>query len=85
MSSWKDGEELVEYLVHNVLEQKEVELVSVTRVPEMKTEDRNRLMGVTLRNRNMKMKVLRVAANLRSKDEWEHEFIRAKSSSEPEK
>ena len=36
-------------------------------------------------NGNMSSSVLRVAANLRSKDEWEQEFISAKSSSEPEK
>ena len=43
----------------------------------MKTEDRNRLMGVTLGNRNTKMKVLRIATNLRGKDEWEYVFISA--------
>ena len=52
-----------------------VEVVSVTRVPEMTTEDRNRLMVVTPGNRNMK--VLRVAKNLRGNDEYQHVFIGA--------
>ena len=72
---WKDDRELLEHLVHNVLEQKEVEEVSVTRVPDM--EDRNILTVVTLGNSNMKMKVLRVTNNLRDKDEWGHVFISA--------
>ena len=33
---WKDNKELVEYLVHNVLEQKEVEVVSVTEFRKLK-------------------------------------------------
>jgi hypothetical protein len=74
---WKDDKELVEHLVHNVLGQKDVEVVSTGRVPENKIDGRNRLVVVTLGTRTMKVKVLRVAKSLRSKDQWKQVYISA--------
>ena len=74
---WKDDKELVEHLVHNVLGQKGVEVVSTGRVPENKIDGRNRLVVVTLGTRTMKVKVLRVAKSLRSKDQWKQVYISA--------
>ena len=48
---WKDDKELVEHLVHNVLGQKYVEVISTGRVPENRIDCRNRLVVVTLGNR----------------------------------
>ena len=71
----KDDKELVEHLVHNVLGQNDVEVVSTGRVPENKIDGRNRLVVVTLGTRTMKVKVLRVAKSLQSKDQWKQVYI----------
>jgi hypothetical protein len=73
---WND-DKLVEHLVHNVLGQKDVEVISTGRVPENKIDGRNRLVVVTLRTRTMKVKVLKVAKSLRSKDQWKQVYISA--------
>ena len=52
--------------MHNVLGQKDVEVISTGRVPENRIDCRNRLVVVTLGTRNAK--VLRVAKSIRSKD-----------------
>ena len=44
--------------MHNVLGQKDVEVISTGRVPENIVDGRNRLVVVTLGTRNMKVKVL---------------------------
>jgi len=74
---WNDDKELVEHLVHNVLGQKDVEVVSTGRVPENRIDGRNRLVVVTLGTRTMKVKVLRVAKSLRSNDQWKQVYINA--------
>ena len=74
---WKDNKELVEHLVHNFLGQKDVEVISTGRVPENRIDGRNRLVVVTLVTRTMKVKVLRVAKSLRSKDQWKQVYINA--------
>ena len=72
---WNDDKELVEHLMHNVLGQKDVEVISTGRVPKNRIDGRNRLVVVTLGTRNMKLKVLRVAKSLRSKDQWKQVYI----------
>ena len=76
---WKDEKELVEHLVHNVLGQKYVEVILTGsgRVPENRIGGRNRLVVVTLGTRTMKIKMLRVAKSLRSKDQWKQVYISA--------
>ena len=74
---WNDGKELVKHLLHNVLGQKDVEVISTGRVPENRIDGRNRLIVLTLGTRNMKVKVLRVAKCLRSKDQWKPVYINA--------
>ena len=74
---WNDDKELVEHLVHNVLGQKDVDVISTGRVPENKIDGRNRLVVVTLGTRTMKVKLLRVAKSLRSKDQWKQVYISA--------
>ena len=74
-------EHLIYHLIHGVLDLTEVEVISATRIPETKADDRNRMMIVSLSNGSMRGKVLslrlRVAKKLREKEEWKHVFISA--------
>ena len=54
---WKDDKELVEHFVHNVLGEKDVEVISTGRVTENRIDGRNRLVVVTLGTQTMKVKV----------------------------
>ena len=65
----------MEHLIHDVMDLTEVEVMSATRIPERKADDKNILMIVALSNRSMRWKVLRVAKNLREKGEWRHLVI----------
>ena len=68
---WENDIDLVEHLIHDVLNQTEVEVISATRIPKTKADDRNRIVVVTLNKKKKKRrKVLKVAKNLREKEEW---------------
>ena len=58
---------------------KDVKVISTGRVPENRIDCRNRLIVVTMGTRTMKVKVkvLRVAKSLRSKDQWKQVYINA--------
>ena len=51
---WENNKDLAEHLIHDVLDLTEVEVISATRIPETKADDRNRMMIVALSNRSMR-------------------------------
>ena len=58
---WENDVNLVEHLIHNVLDQTEVDVISAARIPEAKADDRNIMMVVALSNCSLGGKLLRVA------------------------
>ena len=64
----------MEHLIHNVLDQTKVDVISAARIPEAKADDMNIMMVDALSNCILGG-LLRVAYNLREKEERNHLFI----------
>ena len=47
---WENNTNLVEHLIHNVLDQTKVDVISAARIPEAKADDMNIMMVVALSN-----------------------------------
>ena len=72
---WSNESELVNHILQNVLENENIEVTATKRVPNTRREGQNRMIIVTLRNKQMRDQVLRSAKNLRRIPEWDGVYI----------